>query len=106
MNKTLRLALALVLALVMVFALTACAQHECESKCEECGKCTDAECTEKVCAEKCEGHQASPDVPTEEGKFTWFLTLSEESLEIPAHASIFVTGGATNWATGVGALGH
>ena len=104
MNKTLRLALALVLALVMVFALTACEQHECESKCEVCGKCMDAECTEKVCAEKCEGHQDSPDVPTEEGKFTWFLTLSEESLEIPSYVSIFVTGGATNWATGVDAI--
>ena len=29
--------------------------HECEHKCEECGKCTD-ECEEEVCAEKCEGH--------------------------------------------------
>ena len=25
----------------------------CESACEECGKCTDTECTEDVCAEKC-----------------------------------------------------
>ena len=30
--------------------------HECEHVCEECGKCTDAECGESVCAEKCEGH--------------------------------------------------
>ena len=29
--------------------------HECEHKCEECGKCTD-ECEEDVCSEKCEGH--------------------------------------------------
>ena len=31
--------------------------HECEHKCEECGKCLDAECAEDVCAEKCEGHE-------------------------------------------------
>ena len=30
--------------------------HECESVCEECGKCLDAECTEEACADKCEGH--------------------------------------------------
>ena len=30
--------------------------HECESKCAECGKCTDAECTEDACTDKCEGH--------------------------------------------------
>lgn len=30
--------------------------HECESECETCGLCTDAECTEDVCSEKCPGH--------------------------------------------------
>ena len=30
--------------------------HACESKCEECGKCLDTECTEAVCADKCQGH--------------------------------------------------
>ena len=30
--------------------------HECEHKCEECGKCTDAECEEEVCLDKCLGH--------------------------------------------------
>ncbi len=37
--------------------------HECESECDECGKCTDAACTETVCAEKCEGHESTPVVP-------------------------------------------
>ncbi len=32
------------------------APHVCESKCPFCGKCTDADCTESVCADKCEGH--------------------------------------------------
>ena len=30
--------------------------HKCESLCEECKKCTNAECTEVVCSGKCEGH--------------------------------------------------
>ena len=30
--------------------------HACESKCPACGLCLDAECTESVCAEKCQGH--------------------------------------------------
>lgn len=30
--------------------------HECESVCPLCGKCTDADCTESACAEKCQGH--------------------------------------------------
>ena len=28
--------------------------HTCESICQECGKCTNEECTDDVCAEKCE----------------------------------------------------
>ena len=31
--------------------------HECESICDECGKCTDTDCTESVCADKCQGHK-------------------------------------------------
>ena len=31
--------------------------HKCESLCEICKKCTDAECTEVVCSGKCEGHE-------------------------------------------------
>ena len=37
--------------------------HECESECDECGKCTDAACTESVCADKCAGHEETPVVP-------------------------------------------
>lgn len=32
------------------------APHECESECPICGKCTDAECTEDACKDKCTGH--------------------------------------------------
>ncbi len=33
--------------------------HTCESKCTTCGKCTDVECTDAACQEKCAGHEAS-----------------------------------------------
>lgn len=41
------------------FKLTAAepeAPHECKSECPICGKCTDAECTEDACKDKCTGH--------------------------------------------------
>ena len=39
--------------------------HKCTSQCATCGKCTDLECTETVCAEKCAGHEEPPVEPTE-----------------------------------------
>ena len=64
-----RLITILVLALAMVLALTSCdaiqglidkfnpqPAHKCESVCEICKLCTDDECTEAACAEKCKGH--------------------------------------------------
>ncbi len=30
--------------------------HICENKCPECGLCLDTECTDPVCADKCQGH--------------------------------------------------
>ena len=36
--------------------------HECESICAVCHKCTDFECTEEVCLEKCGGHVNLPGV--------------------------------------------
>ena len=42
--------------------------HTCESVCSECGKCTDAECTETACADKCQGHQVTPPVHICESK--------------------------------------
>ena len=44
--------------------------HECEHACDECGKCTDADCNETVCAEKCEGHHECEHVCPECGKCT------------------------------------
>ena len=34
--------------------------HACDHACATCGKCTDADCTEEVCASKCEGHTTTP----------------------------------------------
>ena len=31
--------------------------HTCKHVCDECGKCTDADCNETACADKCEGHK-------------------------------------------------
>lgn len=72
--------LALLLTLVMVF--TSCEilggtgklpAHSCENWCIECGKCTDLDCTESICSEKCDGHGAAPEQggigTNEAGKF-------------------------------------
>ena len=44
--------------------------HKCESLCEICKKCTDAECTEVVCSGKCEGHHKCEHVCDECGMCT------------------------------------
>ena len=48
--------LMLVILTLSVFSLASCFEdpHVCESECPECGGCTDANCTEDVCSEKCE----------------------------------------------------
>ena len=49
------------------------AEHQCENWCTECGKCTDLDCEEDICAEKCEGHTPAhkcESVCTECGKCT------------------------------------
>ncbi len=69
--KNLRKIFAVVLVLVLVCAaFAACGgnEHVCESKCEECGKCTDAACTEAACKDKCAGHEDPPPAHTCESK--------------------------------------
>lgn len=63
--KKQRLLVAIILVLVMAtaLALVACdpaSEHVCDSKCPECGKCTNPDCKDPVCADKCPGHE--PDV--------------------------------------------
>ena len=57
--------------------------HECESVCTECGKCTDNECTETACAEKCEGHQATvtPDITITDASNSYKAEAENLSLE-------------------------
>lgn len=43
------------------------AQHACESKCPVCQKCTNAACTEAVCADKCQGHSSRELLPYADG---------------------------------------
>lgn len=69
MKKTMRI-VSVVLALVMSLALvlTACTpaedKHVCKHVCPTCGKCTDATCTDPVCADKCPGHSVITDPGT------------------------------------------
>lgn len=56
--KRTKIVIALLLAIMMMTSvvLTACQQeHECTHVCQYCGLCTNADCTEPICAEKCEG---------------------------------------------------
>lgn len=51
------------------------------------------------------GKGGSTEVPTEEGKTTFYFTVAEDSVALPAHASYFLTGGftcedgSTDWLT-------
>ncbi len=57
----------ILVAIMMLFAISlvgcsstpstpAVEEHVCHHVCEICGKCTDASCTNAVCADKCPGH--------------------------------------------------
>ena len=52
--------------------------HTCESKCPECNLCLDADCTEDVCVNKCQGHQTTPEGTTP------VITVNPEYVEINA----------------------
>lgn len=42
--------------------------HECNSICSACGKCTDADCSEEVCKNKCNGHVDLPEIDVDDLK--------------------------------------
>ena len=53
--------LTIILSVLFLFVFTSCKDnkdggHLCESKCEVCQLCTDADCTDAVCSDKCLGH--------------------------------------------------
>ena len=57
------LAVALVAAIIVFGGLAACGPetepHVCEHPCPVCGLCTDPDCDDPVCAEKCPGHETA-----------------------------------------------
>ena len=58
MKKSIWISILTVLCITMI-VLAGCVQpkpHVCQNVCETCGKCTNENCTEAVCANKCEGH--------------------------------------------------
>lgn len=57
------LALALTLSLCMGVFIACDNEHKCESKCDECGLCTNLSCEEEACQEKCKGHDNIPSNP-------------------------------------------
>ncbi|MCM1042775.1 MAG: hypothetical protein NC350_01000 [Corallococcus sp.] len=63
MKKLFSTLIVVVMVLTMVFALTACNDpHVCGHVCPTCQKCTDADCKDEVCKEKCQGHSTTPPV--------------------------------------------
>ncbi len=95
-------ALALLLAVVMclsVFALTGC-----DGNTNNTESSKNTENTENNGGDTQSGNSGSEtaEVPTEAGKVTYYFTMTADSVAIPEHAGIFITGGAWGWATGEG----
>ena len=108
------LSVLIVLAVVVscVFVLAACKKHECTSKCETCGKCTNKDCTEEACKEKCPGHESTPqapeagDIPTEDGKVTLYWTIKHTEGIDTSYSAYYFVGGVTGWKTGADSLAY
>lgn len=71
-KKFFSIAIVAILMIVCLFALVACVdnnnsddpkgdEHVCESQCHVCGKCTNEDCTENACKDKCKGHEGLQD---------------------------------------------
>lgn len=63
LKKLALIALCLALVFCLTMALAACQdpdEHKCESVCETCHKCTNKDCKEDACADKCKGHDSDP----------------------------------------------
>lgn len=81
----------LIAAVACAAAFVGCADpaptpHECKSVCTECGKCTNADCTDPACAEKCPGHNAPTDTYTV--SFVTNTTETEEAKDVEAGTSL------------------
>lgn len=59
MKKFFKILIVTIASIALICSFAACssaAEHNCQSKCTECGKCLDKNCTEKACKDKCQGH--------------------------------------------------
>lgn len=94
-NKFLRIALVAVLCMAMLF-VTACGDNTTTT-----GKndTTTAPAGDTTTAPS-QGGNTPAEVPTEEGKVTYYFTMSADSPAVPEHAGVFITGGAWAWGTG------
>lgn len=91
-NKS-KIVIALALCLCMLLALCGCDSQK------DPGQGTTAPATPST------GPAApSAEVPTEDGKVTFYFTLGDTSVEQPSIASYYLTGGSFDWKTGLDAL--
>lgn len=94
-NKFLRIALVAVLCMAMLFA-TACGNDTTTTGKSDATTAPAGDTTEAPT----QGGTTNADVPTEEGKVTYYFTMSADSPAVPEHAGVFITGGAWAWGTG------
>lgn len=94
-NKFLRIALVAVLCMAMLFA-TACGNDTTTTGKSDATTAPAGDTTEAPT----QGGTTNTDVPTEEGKVTYYFTMSADSPAVPEHAGVFITGGAWGWGTG------
>ena len=75
MKKTISLFAVMLSVLVIGFASCTTGQpsttddpkvHECDSVCDFCGKCTDADCDEDACKSKCDEHVNLPEIDVDD----------------------------------------
>lgn len=93
-NKFLRIALVAVLCMAMLFA-TACGNDTTTTGKSDATTAPAGDTTEAP-----DQGGTSTDVPTEEGKVTYYFAMGADSPAVPEHAGVFITGGAWAWGTG------
>lgn len=81
---------ALLLAAVMLLSLAACAPAEEPNVTKPQGESKPTEPDEGN-----EGNNA--EIPTEEGKVTYYFTMSDDSVALADHTAVYITGGAFGW---------
>lgn len=86
--------IAVLLVLVLALGFSGCKQHEQKPE----------EPTPPPQSEKTDAPAENANVPTEEGKVTYYLTLAEDSVPFEDFVSIYLTGGVFGWKIGAEAL--